>query len=43
MTPSRFVVPAALAGWLLGGTGCSVLLQTDAQQCTDVLLVPRLA
>jgi hypothetical protein len=34
MTPSRFLVPAALAAWLLGGTGCSVLLQTDAQQCT---------
>src|ERR1700761_6771278 len=35
MTPSRLVVQAAvLTTWLLGGTGCSLVVKTDSEQCT---------
>jgi len=35
MMRSSFIARAALAGWLLGGgAGCSVLLATDAEQCS---------
>jgi hypothetical protein len=34
MDPLRFVGRAALAVWLLGGAGCSIALETDAEQCS---------
>ena len=34
MTPSRLLARAALTAWLLAGSGCSLALKTDAEQCT---------
>jgi hypothetical protein len=34
MTPPRFVAQAALAVWLLGDSGCSLVLATDGEQCS---------
>jgi hypothetical protein len=33
MTPSRLLAWTAIAAWLLGAAGCSLVLKTDSEQC----------